>query len=244
MPRRLALFVLALLAVLGTPRAARAAERELIVPFHEGGHLVLDQLSGMRLSTGTGLSYAGPVGFAFRTEKADAFAVGAPSSELKTTTFWLAPSADVFVLDHFSVGGLVEIAHTRGSGTSGEQSVDLPGQTSMTFVPRVGFYAAFSDRLGLWPRVGLGWTSRDTLRFSSNQGSTAPTTQTFRAMVLDLDVSLVYRFNETFFLRMGPQVGVTLGGRHTMESGGSGAGADGSVVQVGGLTQLGVNLEL
>ena len=30
-------------------------------------------------------------------------------------------------------------------------------------------------------------------------------------MVLDVDLALVYRFSEAFFLRMGPEVGVTLG---------------------------------
>jgi hypothetical protein len=239
--RAAALAFAAFLAVALSAPTARA-DRELIVPFHEGGHLVLDQLSGMRVSTGAGFSYAGPAGVAFRTEKAEAFAPGATGSELHTTTFWIAPSADVFVTDHLSVGGLVEIAHTSGSARSGGQSLDLPGQTAMTFLPRVGFFVPFGDRFGLWPRAGVGWTSVDSLSFVSTGG--APVRTTFRSAVLDVDLSFVYRFNETFFLRMGPEVGVTLGGRHTEESGGQSAAADASVIQVSGMTQFGVNLEL
>src|SRR5690349_2847602 len=91
------------------------AERELIVPFHEGGHLVLDQLSGLRVSPTNGFGYAGPVGIAFRSEKTDAITPGGPASEASTTSLWLAPSADVFVTDHLSVGGLIEVAHTWGA---------------------------------------------------------------------------------------------------------------------------------
>lgn len=237
--RRWSVFVLLALVLFLTARPARAADRELIVPFHEGGHLVLDQLSGMRLSTGTGVSYAGPIGFAHRAEKIEGI------SELDTNTYWLAPSADVFVLDHFSVGGLVEIAHTTSSGKFAGQSFDMPGRTAMAFVPRIGFYAAFTDRLGLWPRIGVGWTSKESAYLTPTTGAgTAVATETFRAMVIDLDLSLVYRFNETFFMRMGPQVGLTFGGRHTLESVTGSYGSDGSVVQFGGLTQLGVNLEL
>lgn len=235
--------VLALLVFAGVALASTSAraDRELIVPFHEGGHLVLDQLSGMRVSTAAGFSYAGPAGVAFRTDKADAFTPGATGSDVRTTTFWIAPSADVFVTDHLSIGGLVEIAHTSGSAKSGDQSVDLPGQTAMTFLPRVGFFVPIGDRFGFWPRAGIGWTSVDSLAFVSGG---APVRDTFRAAVLDLDLSLVYRFNETFFLRMGPEVGATLGGRHTQDSNASSAAADASVVQVSGVTQFGVNVEL
>jgi hypothetical protein len=224
------------------PCAARAADRELIVPFHEGGHLVFDQLSGLRVSPTTGVGYAGPAGIAFRSEKADAFQAGAPGDELATTSVWFAPSADVFVTDHLSVGGFVEVAHTFGSFTSSGQKLELPGTTSLTFLPRIGFYAAFSDRLGLWPRAGFGWTSSESVRFPAVGG--APVRDTFKAMLLDVDLTLVYRFSEAFFVRMGPEVGVTLGGTHTEETAGLAAAADGSVLSISGVVGLGVNLEL
>lgn len=228
-------------SVLGLSGIAHA-DRELIVPFHEGGRLVFDQLSGLRADAASGVSYAGPAGVAFHSEKQDAFAPGVAGSETKTTTFWLAPSADVFVTDHLSVGGFVQFAHTSGTRSIAGTSYDLPGTTALTFLPRVGFYAPFSDRLGLWPRVGFGWMSVDSVVFPSAGGQ--PVTDTFRSMLLDVDLSLVYRFSETFFLRTGPEVGVTLGGRHTMDVGGTSSGADASILHLSGTVGFGANLDL
>lgn len=240
MPVRLRL-VAALALLFFWPRSARS-ERELIVPFHEGGHVVLDQLSGLRLDATSGVAYAGPAGIASRSTRSDALAPGGPASETSTTSIWLAPSADVFVTDHLSVGGRVEIARTWGAIEGGGRRLELPGTTSMTFLARVGFFVPFGDRVGLWPRAGVGWCSVESVSFVSTGG--APTRDTFRAMLLDVDLSLVYRFGETFFMRAGPEVGVTLGGRQTSVTAGSSAGAGASVLQISGTIGFGVNLEL
>lgn len=223
------------------PRTARA-ERELIVPFHEGGHLVLDQLSGLRINRNNGFSYAGPLGIAFRSEKSDSLTPGGPASETSTTSLWLAPSADVFVTDHLSLGGLIEIGHTWGAIEGGGQRVELPGTTSMTFLPRVGFYVPLMDRIGLWPRVGVGYSSVESVSFLST--GSVPVRETFRAMMLDVDLSLVYRFGETFFMRAGPEIALTLGGQREVESNGTSSGAGGSVLQISGVIGFGMNLEL
>jgi len=235
------LSLLALLAALAVASPARA-DRELIVPFHEAGHLVFDQLSGMRLDA-SGLGYAGPAGVALRTEKADAFAPGAPGAETKTTTLWLAPSADVFVTDHLSVGALLAVSTTSGSATDATgQKLALPGVTTLTLLPRVGVYLPISDRLGVWPRLSLGWTSAGSVVFPAAGG--APVADTFQAMVMDVDVALVWRMTEVFFVKVGPEVGLTLAGTHTEASAGVAAAADGSVLQISGAVGLGVNVEL
>jgi hypothetical protein len=218
------------------------ADRELIVPFHEGGHVVFDQLAGLRLDPVNGVTYAGPAGVAFHDSKADAFAPGAPASEVKTTTFWFAPSADVFVTDHLSVGGVIEVAHASGTMSAGGVETDLPGTTTLMFLPRIGFYAPFGDRFGLWPRVAFGWSSVDSVSFASAGG--APVRDTFHSMVLDVDLSLVYRLNETFFVKTGAEVGVTLGGRHAEDIAGTSSAADASVLQIGASIAFGANVEL
>jgi hypothetical protein len=63
-------------------------------------------------------------------------------------------------------------------------------------------------------------------------------------MLLDVDLSLVYRFGETFFMRAGPEVGVTLGGRRTEESNGIQAGGGAAVLHVSGVMGFGMNIEL
>ncbi len=222
-------------------RPARA-ERELIVPFHEGGHLVLDQLTGLSVDPTSGAAYSGALGVAVRTQTSGALTPGGATSETSTTSLWLAPAADVFVTDHLSVGGRIEVRHTWGAIEGGGQRLELPGTTSMTFLPRVGFYVPFGDRLGLWPRVGAGWTSHESVSFVSTGSPLAR--DSFHAVLLDVDVALVYRFGETFFMRAGPAVGLTLGGRRSTESGGSTSGASGSVLQFSGLLAFGMNIEL
>lgn len=239
MPTRLASILLFALVFFVTRRAA--AERELIVPFDEGGHLVLDQLAGMRVSP-TGTSLAGAGGIATRTEKTDASTPGGASGELSSTSVRLSPSADVFVTEHLSVGGLVSVEHAWGAVESGGQRLELPAATSMTFLPRVGFFVGFGDRLGLWPRAGFGWTSHESLSFVSS--GSAVTHETLRAMLLEVDLALVYRFGETFFMRAGPEVDLTLGGRREVETGGTTTGGGASTLQISGVLGFGMNIEL
>ena len=238
---RLLLAAVAALVILTTTRAAHA-ERDLIVPFHESGHLVLDQLSGLRVN-GAGFGYAGPAGIAFLTQKSDALVAGGASSETSLTSLWLAPSADMFVTDHLSVGGRIEIGHTWGAVTApGGQRLELPGATSMSFMPRVGFYVPVTDRIGVWPRAAFGWSSVETASYVSTGSPVVR--ETFRSLALDVDLSVIYRFGETFFMKAGPEVGVTLGGRRTEESNGVSSGAGKSVLQLSGTIGFGVNLEL
>lgn len=217
------------------------AERELIVPFHESGHLVLDQLAGLRLG-GSGTGYSGALGMSYRSDKAEALVPGGPASELTTTRLWLAPSADVFVTDHLSVGGLIEVSHAWGSAEAGGRRLELPGTTSLTFLPRVGFFVPIGDRIGIWPRAGFGWASHQTASFDST--GSAPVTETTRSLLLDVDLAVVYRFSETFFMRAGPEVGVGIGGRRTLEQGGTSAGAGAATLQISGAAAFGMNIEL
>lgn len=230
--KKVAVALLTLVALLVLPGTAHA-ERDLIVPFHEGGRLVLDQLAGVRASAATGLSYAGPLGVSWGSATAG-------DTNAKTTRLWLAPSADVFVTEHLSVGGLVDVSYAFGSTKVSGQDVSLPGTTSISVVPRVGFYVPIGDRFGVWPRLGLGYAR--TQSAAAAQGG-APVKETFQAMLLEGDLSLVYRFDETFFLRAGPSVSVSVGGRRDVEGGAGAAAADASVVSVTGAVAFGVNLD-
>lgn len=233
-------------AVFATARDAYA-ERDLIVPFHEGGHLVFDQVAGVRLGAADGVSYAGPIGVAFSSSRDEALTPGASSREAKTTTLWLAPSADVFVTDHLSVGGHVSVSHAWGrvKGEGGLE-VALPGTTSVAVVPRVGFYVPVGDRFGVWPRLGFGFARTEAAAFAAQGGGLGAVVEITKAMVLEGDLAAVYRFDETFFLRAGPSVSVTLGGQREQTSAGGAGGAsaaDASAVAFGGVVGFGVTLD-
>ncbi len=190
--------------ILASSPVAAHADRELIVPFHESGHLVLDQLSGLKVD-GAGATYEGPIGASYRREKIDGIA------DEKTTTVWFAPSADYFITEHLSLGGAFEWSHAWG--TAGKAD-------TLSALPRIGFYAPFGDRFGIWPRLSIGYVKTDA----------------FESVVVDVDVTLVYRFTESFFVRVGPNLGTTLGGSTTL--------GDASVLSISGVTALGMNLEL
>jgi hypothetical protein len=70
------------------------------------------------------------------------------SSETNVT---VRPVLDYFVLDHLSVGGLVEF------GYMGSPAPLNAAQLSFAFGPRVGYEIALADRFSLWPTVGTSY---------------------------------------------------------------------------------------
>ncbi|MCA9589986.1 MAG: hypothetical protein KC657_32000 [Myxococcales bacterium] len=218
------------------------AERELLDQFHDRWRLVLDQLAGFRVS-GSGAAYAGPIGLSFRSATEDPLLAGGTATGGKSTTFWLAPSADLFVAEGLSVGALVELSHTTASLETATGSLDLPSTTSLTVLPRVGYYFPIGDRFGVWPRAGLGYTSSQ--RVVTTPGApgqaAAATTDTLSAFVLDVDIGAIYRMNETFYLRLGPQLGLTLGGEHAQSINGAKQSASASALSISAVAGVGVS---
>src|SRR4051812_19077663 len=83
---------------------ASAAERELLVPLGHAGTLAIDQISGFRMSSLSGVSYAGTLGLATRSAHIDPITVptiAVPEITAHETSYWIAPSADYFVSNHF-----------------------------------------------------------------------------------------------------------------------------------------------
>jgi hypothetical protein len=63
-------------------------------------------------------------------------------------TFYIAPAADFFVVQHFSIGGRVSY-EIMGGSVSGYGAVGL--------APRVGYAVSLSDQWSLYPRLSLGY---------------------------------------------------------------------------------------
>lgn len=243
---RAAVATLALAAGAFAPREAHA-ERELVDALHAQGTLVIDQVSGFRLSP-EGLTYAGPLGFAVRSTSEDNFVPPGPEGAVTRTqtTGWIAPSLDVFVIDHLSVGGLVEFSLTSNSitfptGGATEQTNELPSALTFAIVPRVGWYFPLGDRFGVWPRLGLGYVTREKLL---ETGIGSGVTQRFGAGIVDANVGLVYRFTEFFYATLAPSLTLSVGGRHARDFGGQRFDAGASLLQFGLLGGVGVNLGL
>ena len=65
------------------------------------------------------------------------------------TTIQFAPAADYFVIDNFSIGGVLLFDYTQA------QNVDA---TRVSIGPRVGYNIPFTDMIGLWPKLGFSYT--------------------------------------------------------------------------------------
>lgn len=215
-----ALTAATLVAALTAVSTAHAAQRELLTKAGEAGTVAIDQLSGFRISSLGGFTYAAPVGFSYQSMHTEGVA-GGPSVTQRATTFFLAPSFDVFPIDKLSIGGLVEVAWQNtsldltpaGGATS---SVDLPATTSFTLLPRLGYMLRIGDRVALWPRVGVGYGSRQSPLNATDKTTTG-------ALLVDLDVGFLYRITEAFYLRVAPQLTLAPTGSTSQPAAGGGS---------------------
>ncbi len=207
--------------------------------------LAIDQVAGFRVNSG-GLSYAGPIGFTSSSYTEAPFGGGGDTT-VKTTTFWFAPSADFFVIDHLSIGGVVELTTqsqsvTRPTNQNATQTFDLPSVTGFAIIPRVGWLFAVSDRFGIWPRAGLGYASRQSLVEDNDPAAVTKTTT--HGFLLDLDVGFLYRPVEPVFFHLGPELTTTLGASHSVARNGTTLTANASILQFAVMGGVGVFFDL
>jgi hypothetical protein len=214
------------------------AQRELLTRPGQKGQIVLDQISGFRGGVAgivgrdgelaPTMQYYGPIGFAIQRYSQTDPAAAQNSDSVTATTFWLAPSLDVFVIDHLSIGGMVEIAYTSNSGseaTSNSRStnVNLPSNTSFAILPRVGWLFALSNRWAIWPRLGAGYVTSAVGSTVAPGATVATGGSSIYGFALNLDVGVLFRVNETFFLRLAPELGsIPAGGNSTQVARGMG----------------------
>jgi hypothetical protein len=239
----------ALTLLLVAPREAHA-QRELLSRMGSKGQLAIDQLSGFRASSIGGVSYAGPIGFSIQnfSETVPSLIPNGPTSSntYHFTSFWLAPSADYFVVDHLSIGGLVEIVTTSGSvdvpgNNNSTTNIPLQSTTSLTFLPRIGWMFNLTDRFSIWPRGGIGYVSRSGAPLPQLPAPGA--TDTFSSILIDLDVGFLYRINENWFLRGAPELSVAPGS-HSYGAGNTSVSASASLFQFGVTGGIGVIWDL
>jgi hypothetical protein len=224
------------------------ADRELLDPLGGRGSLVFDQISGFRVSSVGGINFAGPFGVSFQRLDLGGFA-GAPSTVYKFTNVWFSPSADYFLLDHFSIGGIIELTNTSTTvdftdNTNTRRSRDLPGLTNLAFIPRIGALIAVTDRFGIWPRLGFGYGSRQFNEDDTTNNTSVRNSINFT--LIEGDIGVLYRFNETLFVRVSPEFTASLGGSRSRPRGNTGQTDDAKAAlwQISLVTGFGAILSL
>jgi hypothetical protein len=237
---RLLAFVLVFTAARGA-----FAQRELLTTMGARHTLSIDQVAGFRVNS-SGFSYAGPIGFASQSYTETDFN-NRGDTTTKTTSFWFAPSADFFIIDHLSLGGVIELTTqsqsvTRPTNGNATQTIDHPTTTGFAFIPRVGYLVALSDRFGIWPRGGIGYASRQSL--TQDTDPAAVERFTTYGFLIDIDVGFLYRPVEPVFFHLGPELTTTLGASHSLTRNGTTLTANASIFQFAVLGGVGVFFEL
>jgi hypothetical protein len=190
-----------------TPAAAQLVEAG------RRGSLVFDDLSGFRTSSfgGGGIGYAGPLGVSVQSLNEAVINGNAGDTDtFHYTTFWFAPSVDVFVINHLSIGGSIDVAVTNSSvdavrvvrGFGATVTTNLPTTTDLAFIPRAGWLFNLGNRWGIWPRAGFGWGEQQSVRDIGN-GNTI--TETVQAFLIDVDCGFLFRPTSDWFLRLAPE---------------------------------------
>ncbi len=229
-------------ATVGTETAAAAAAPSAVseVDLGKPGTFVIDQVSGFRGRVGGGVGFYGPLGVAYNSfsgatgQQVDFSGTTPVATSTETTirswSIWLAPSIDYFLVENLSIGGLFAVDTTFGSAElkttrqtpAGNQinsaETDLPTVTSFTLMPRVGYFLrVYSDRVSLWPRVGLGYFRGSNATVMGSGSGASSQTQSVDALLLQLDVGIIYQITDNVFFRIAPAVTFSTNGGSTVK---------------------------
>jgi len=113
-----------------------------------------------------------------------------------TTSIYLSPAADYFVIRDLSIGGFIGFNYVRaGDGDSMRFAIG----------PRVGYNFALSDMWSMWPRAGV------SLAVTNTNLDPGPSTEE-TTFALNLFVPLIAHPTPHFFIGLGPFLDTDLSG--------------------------------
>jgi hypothetical protein len=107
-------------------------------------------------------------------------------------TLQLRPSADYFIVDKLSVGGLIGFTLLSGGGSTGK---------NFEINPRVGFAAPIAEGLSFWPKFGVQLTTGDIAFGPLVAAGLSQTT-----FGITIDAPVLWHPSEHFFLGAGPKI--------------------------------------
>jgi hypothetical protein len=124
-------------------------------------------------------------------------------SSQRVTTISIAPAADFFVIDNLSVGGELLFEYDK---TGNDDA------TRFGIGPRVGYNLAFTDMLGIWPKIGFSFshTSHSVTLTSGPTDTTVSTSGS--AFTLNLFAPIMFHPVPHFFVGFGPFLDTDLSG--------------------------------
>lgn len=194
------------------------------------GRVLLPELAGGGFSS-LPLYGVGAAGSVFYSAGPITFSYGSNNAN-ESSLFAVAPSADVVVSEHLTLGGTASFArqtlrssYTDGNGTLQSSRTQA---SSIDLKPRIGVPQHLGGGVWVWPRlaarVGTSWTDGDA-------GSGHAT-----SLGLELDVPFVFPLSRWVFLQVAPTASYT----HVNSP--AGAGGDFDAFSFGSYARLGLAL--
>jgi hypothetical protein len=127
-------------------------------------------------------------------------------SSQDVTTVQFAPAADYFVTKNLSIGGVILFDYTQA------QTVDV---VRFSIGPRIGYNLAFTDMVGLWPKIGVSYSHTDV---SMDLPSVDDVDRSRNApgdhITLNLFAPLMFHPVPHFFVGFGPFLDADLSGNN------------------------------
>jgi hypothetical protein len=125
-----------------------------------------------------------------------------------TDTAWFAPSVDVFVGRHFSLGGTIAASYARFA----HEVVRFDGQVERSegsgygfaVAPRVGYVIPVGASFAFWPRLTIGYNGGATGSESNLPGGSARSEN--RSFLGVAELGLVARIHRRVYLRAAPEL--------------------------------------
>lgn len=120
------------------------------------------------------------------------------------TSVSISPAADFFVAKNISVGGAILFEYDKAGDSDA---------TRFGIGPRVGYNLAFTDLLGLWPKIGFSYshTSHST-NIPVSSGTSLERSAAGSAFTLNLFVPVMLNPVPHFFVGFGPFLDTDLSG--------------------------------
>jgi hypothetical protein len=124
-------------------------------------------------------------------------------SSHSVTSISLAPAADYFVAKNVSIGAslLFDYQHTGGNSA-----------TRFGIGPRFGYYVAFSDMVGIWPKIGFSYSYSSRTIALSGAGTSLEKSNSGGAFTLNLFAPIMFTPVPHFFVGFGPFLDADLSG--------------------------------
>jgi len=202
LPFRMALLLASSFLAITVSSTALAEERPTDTSvMGKPGTIVLDKVLGISIASSGALGGTYQAGMLSFSHQKQTFG----GTETKTTSFGVAPSFDVFVTKHLTLGGTFSFSYRWQSNNFDPQRGGIVPTSgyNVSASPRVGYWIPISDSVAFWPRLGA---TVGGSRLHSEVGPPFGGVQTGIRLGAALDLDLALPITKHLVFLVGPRI--------------------------------------